>query len=48
MEFLIEYDKQATIEEVRIFIEKEYSVKASKATVLRAIRQTGLTRKVVS
>jgi transposase len=48
VEFLIEYDKQATIEEVRIFIEEEYSVKASKATVSRAIRQTELTRKVVS
>jgi transposase len=48
MEFLIEYNKQATIKEVRIFIKEEYNVKASKATVSRAIRQAGLTRKVVS
>jgi hypothetical protein len=33
MEFLLEYDKQATIEEARIFIEEEYDIKASKATV---------------
>jgi len=48
VEFLLEYDKQATIEEVRIFIEEEYDIKASKATVSRAIRQAEFTRKVVS
>jgi transposase len=48
VEFLIEYDKQATIEEVRIFIEEEFDVKASRWTISRAIRQANLTRKVVS
>ena len=48
MEFLLEYDKQATIDEVRIFIEEEYDIIASKKTIERAIRQAQFTRKVVS
>jgi transposase len=48
VDFLLEYDKQATIDEVRIFIEEEYEIVASKKTVHRAIRQAQFTRKVVS
>jgi hypothetical protein len=33
MEFLLEYNKQATIKEARIFIKEEYDIKASKTTV---------------
>ena len=29
VEFLIEYDKQATVEEVRIFIEEEFDIQVS-------------------
>jgi transposase len=48
VEFLLEYDKQATVDEVRIFIEEEYDITASKKTIERAIRQAQFTRKVVS
>lgn len=48
VEYLIEYDKQATMEEVRIFIEEEFHIQASRYTVSRVIRQAQFTRKVVS
>ena len=48
VEFLLEYDKQATIEEVGVFLEEEYDIKVSKDTISRAIRRAEITRKVVS
>jgi transposase len=48
VEFLIEHDKQATVEEVRIFLEEEFDIQVSWSAVQRAIKQAQFTRKVVS
>jgi transposase len=48
VEHLIEHDKQATVEEVRIFLEEEFDIQVSWSAVQRAIKQAQFTRKIVS
>lgn len=46
-DFLLEYDKQALLEEVRIFVEEEYDIYVSIATIWREVSRQLLTRKTV-
>lgn len=48
VEFLLECDKQATIEEVRLFLEEEYDIQTSRTAICRAIQRAQITRKAVS
>lgn len=48
VEFLIEYDKLATIDEIQAMIEEEFDVFPSWETVRTEVHKAGLTKKVVS
>jgi transposase len=47
-DFMLEYRKQAYLEEIAIFIEEEYGIVVYKSQISRELTRQKLTRKVIS